>query len=334
MTVLHLRHPGGVALSLSTRGATWLACDVPLPDGSRREVILPRTEEGDAGARSAFLGSTVGRYANRIANALIARGGRQWPLVTGPGERHQLHGGPHGFDKRAWQLLSHTDSAVQLGLISEDGDQGYPGRLEVQLTYRLDGPMAIEMETLAQVSQPCPVCITNHAYFNLDGRIGDVRQHRLQISAQQWLPTDAELIPLGPLAEVQGTGFDFRAPKAIAQDWLCDEQQRQASGYDHAFLLDEACHDMRAPALQLTSADGRLAMQMHTTLPALQFYGGQLLKDAFTPAGKPLPPCAGIALEPEFLPDSPNHPEWPQPSCWLLPGQTYRQLIRWSFATA
>jgi aldose 1-epimerase len=334
MTVLHLRHPEGLALSLSTLGATWLSCDLPLPDGSRRAVILPRTEAGSAGARSAFLGATVGRYANRIAHARIERDGRQWPLVTAPGQQHQLHGGPHGFHARDWQLLAQGDGAVRLGLVSEDGDQGYPGRLEVEVEYRLAGPLAIEMETLARVDQPCPVNITNHAYFNLDGRIGDVRAHRLQIHAARWLPVDAALIPLGALAEVQGTGFDFRTPKPIGQDWLCDEQQRQASGYDHAFLLDEPCWTLQQPALQLESADGRLAMQMHTTLPALQFYGGQLLQDASTPDGQPLPPCAGIALEPQFLPDSPHHPEWPQPSCWLLPGQTYRHLIRWSFAAA
>ena len=215
-----------------------------------------------------------------------------------------------------------------------DGDQGFPGRLQVQLHLRLRGPLSLEMATEAQVSAPCPVAITQHAYFNLDGHLADARGQSLQLQARQWLPVDDDLIPLGPLADVHGTGFDFRSPKPIARDWARDEVQRAGAGFDHAFLLDEACRDLSVPAARLTSADGRLAMALETTMPALQLYAGQMLRGAAAPTGEPIARGAGIALEPQFLPDSPHHPEWPQPSCWLLPGQVYRHLIRWHFEAA
>lgn len=332
MSVLHLRHPHGLSLALSTQGAAWLHCEVPMPDGSRRPVILPRGEPANAGANAMFLGATIGRYANRIAHGRLLRDGRVWPLALAPGEQHHLHGGPGGFHARTWQVERDLGTEAVLSLVSPAGDQGYPGDLHVTVRYRLAGPMTIEMESTASTTAPCPVCVTNHAYFNLDGRVGDARAHALQINASQWLPVDAGLIPLGSLAPVEGSSFDFRQPKPLRARWLADDAQRQAQGYDHAFLLHEACRTLEQPALTLRSADGRLAMQLHTTLPALQLYSGQGLHRVLTPQGEALPPSAGIALEPQFLPDSPNHPEWPQPSCWLEPGQTYRHLIRWHFA--
>lgn len=138
------------------------------------------------------------------------------------------------------------------------------------------------------------------------------------------MPVDEALIPLGALAIVRDTGFDFRRGHALGLDWLCDAQQALAKGYDHAFLLNDQCRDLRAPAAVLSSADGAVTMELRTTLPALQLYAGQLLEP-------PYRPCSGLALEPQFLPDSPNHPEWPQPSRWLEPGQVYSHRIHCHF---
>ena len=328
---LHLRHPSGLALSLSTFGAAWLSCEVPMADGSRRSVILQRAAVPDAAARAAFVGATIGRYANRIGGARITRGDRSWALHPNPGSKHQLHGGPQGFDQREWTVVHADDTSARLALVSPDGDQGYPGELRAEVSYRLMDA-AIEMEATATTTAECPVCLTNHAYFNLDGRTGDVRQHRLRIAADRFLPVDDELIPIGPLAPVEGTGFDFRAPEPVQAHWLQDEQQRQAGGYDHAYLLDTACAGMAQPAAELVSADGALRMTISTTLPALQFYAGQYLEGVSSPSGDPYPRCAAVALEPQFLPDSPNHPEWPQPSCWLSPGEVYRHRIRYAFS--
>ncbi|WP_280154161.1 galactose-1-epimerase [Piscinibacter sp. XHJ-5] len=320
---IHLRHPQGLSLTLSTFGASWLSCRVPLADGSQRSVILERPALPDAAARSAYIGATIGRYANRIGSARIALGERSWALQPNAGSRHQLHGGPQGFDAREWTLVGADDMSARLALVSPDGDQGYPGELHAEVSYRLLDAMTIEMEAVARVSAASPVCLTNHAYFNLDGAPGDVRGHRLRIAADRFLPVDRELIPLGPLADVEGTGFDFRSGKPIAADWLRDEQQRQAGGYDHAWLLAGT-----QPAAELSSTDGALRMSLSTSLPAIQFYAGQYLA---TPSGAAYPACAAVALEPQFLPDSPNHPEWPQPSCWLKPGEVYRHWIRYAF---
>jgi len=326
-----LRSASGLQLSLSTFGAAWLSCTVPLADGSRRGVILERIEPPDAATCRAFLGATIGRYANRIGHGRIARGDQVWQLAIDPGSRHQLHGGPQGFHAREWAIEAVDDASATMTIVSPEGDQGYPGELHAQVCYRLIEPMTIEMEAIARVNSPSPVCLTNHAYFNLDGVAGDVRQHHLQMASQRYLPVDHDLIPLGALADVQGTGFDFREAKTLQQDWLADEQQQQAGGYDHAFLLDARCAGMHAPAAVLTSADGALRMRVSTTLPAMQLYGGQYLQGIPSPSGVPHAACAAIALEPQFLPDSPNQPEWPQPSCWLHPDETYRHVIRYAF---
>src|SRR5256885_16737033 len=310
---LQLRHPHGIGLVIATRGAAWLSCEVPLRDGMRRSVILPVAALADAQADSAYVGATIGRYANRIAGARIRLGDSTWPLVRNSGSRHQLHGGQHVFHDREWHVEAADATSVHLSLVSPDGDQGYPGELHAQVVYRLLDALTIEMEATATVTAASPVCLTNHAYFQLDGRVGDARAHRLRIASRHFAPVDGELIPRGALADVEATGFDFRGAKTLQYDWLRGEQQRLAGGYDHAFLLDERCAGMRSPAAVLTSADGAVSMEIRTSLPALQLYAGQYLEGFGAP-------CPGIALEPQFLPDSPNHPEWPQPSCWLHPG--------------
>lgn len=328
---LRLRGPEGLELTLAPFGATWRSCRVPLADGSVREVLLGCEDLHDPRCRQAYLGATVGRYANRIRFGRIARGGSEWQLACQSGSAHQLHGGPDGFDRRPWQVIEQSDDGVVFALESPHGDQGYPGRLQVQLSYRLLPGQAIEMSCEARTDAPTPVCITQHSYFNLDAEHRDVREHRLAIDAAQWLPVDDALIPFGGLSGVGGTGFDFRESRRIAEHWLQDAQQRASHGYDHAWLLAPRCADMRLPAARLRSADGRLAMALHTTLPALQFYSGQMLAGTPRRGGGTYEACNGLALEPQFLPDSPNHPEWPQPDCWLLPGQTYRQVMRWRF---
>lgn len=331
-TLSELRHPDGLALTLMDVGATWLSCRVPLADGTPREVLLGCPRPEDYAHQTAYLGATIGRYANRIGGARITRGGRSWSLASSPaGSPHQLHGGPDGFDKRRWEVASRSATEASFALVSPPGDQGYPGRLEARATYRIAGPREVEIDLEARVDAPCPVGLTNHAYFNLDAQHADVRAHRLRIAAGRYVPVDAALIPLGALAEVAGTSFDFREAKTLAQDWLADDQQRAGAGYDHGFLLDPACAGMRAPAAVLEAADGSLRMSVYTTLPALQFYGGQYLAGIAGRDGAPYPACAGVALEPEFLPDSPNHPEWPQPDCWLQPGQVFRHRIRYAF---
>ena len=319
---IRLCHPSGMSLALIDWGAAWTSCRIPLAAGVR-EVLLGHACLADYFTQPAFFGATIGRFANRIAQATIMRDGRVFALTPNQGV-HQLHGGA-GFHARRWQIVDQGAAHVLLRLESAEGDQGFPGNLVAQVGYRLGEDCSVHMAYTATVDRPCPVSLSNHAYFNLDGHPSDIRQHSLQIKAQHYLPTDDEMIPLGHLAPLAGTSFDFRQAKLIGQDFLADAQQQRARGYDHAFLLDSACRGMGAVAATLVSADRLLAMDVWTTLPALQCYSGNHLAGVSARGGGGYQACQGVALETQFLPDSPNHPEWPEANCWLLPGETYQQ---------
>jgi len=321
-----LRNRNGMVATFMDWGATWLSARVPMGDGSVREALLGCATPSDYLQQSAYLGATVGRYANRIAHAQIAHDGVTFPLAANQGE-HQLHGGPGGFHNRRWQIVSQSDSEVEYRLDSPDGDQGFPGNLLVSLRYQLSDDNTLAIHYHATVDKACPVNLTNHAYFNLDAQHGDARQHQLLLNADRYLPVDSAGIPNAPLKDVAGSSFDFRQRKSVQQDFLQDDDQRAVKGYDHAFLLNT--RDGESPAAQLWSADGKLRLTVFTTAPALQFYSGNYLEG--TPAREQGVYTAfqGIALESEFLPDSPHHPEYPQPDCWLQPGESYQSVTRY-----
>lgn len=321
-----LRNTQGMVATFMDWGATWLSARVPMKDGTVREALLGCATPSDYLNQAAYLGATVGRYANRIANATLNFEGAQWPLQANQGS-HQLHGGPEGFDKRRWQIVRQSEQEVVYSIDSPDGDQGFPGNLLATVSYRLEEDNTLTIDWHATVDKPCPVNLTNHAYFNLDAQHGDARQHRLHLNASHYLPVSSEGIPCAALKAVEGTHFDFQTAKTVAQDFLQDDDQRAVQGYDHAFLLKERAASQSAA--ELWSADGQLKLSVFTTAPALQFYSGNYLDG--TPAREQGVYTAfqGIALESEFLPDSPNHPEWPQPDCWLKPGESYQSQTRY-----
>ena len=344
--VFHLTG-GGTHISLTSRGASWLSCELEMAGqaevggdsaATRREILLGHQNPGMYGTQPGYLGAIVGRYANRIAGASFpGTQGEVHRLVPNEGT-NQLHGGPDGFDKRDWSLLSRSRGKLVLGLVSPAGDQGFPGRLQAQVTYEVgsDGAVTIHFDTL--VDAPCPVNLSSHAYFNLNGAneqgdMGDVLDHTLQMAAQRYLPVDARLIPTGELAAVQATPFDFSRPTRLcaALNQAHSQLSLGGGGVDHCFVLDAACHDGAAPAASLTSADGRLAMHLFTSYPGLQFYTGNYLTGLPGRNDRPLLRHAGLALEPEYFPDSPNHPEWPQPSCWQQAGEARSHFIRLEF---
>lgn len=311
MSELRLARPGGLELRLLTWGASWVGCRVPLPGRLAREVLLGFPTPDAQRTNRAYVGATVGRWANRIVGPL-RRGGRTWPLAVEPGQAHTLHGGPGGFHQREWTLAEQGAEHAVFTLHSPHGDQGFPGALDVQLRYALGPGLSVEIDFDAVLAgpDPCPVALTNHAYFRLDGAPVDVRTQTLQLDAAQVLPVDARGWPTAGPQPVAGTRFDYRTPRAIG------------CALDHAFVLQGGA--------TLRSADGRVALHIDTTLPALQVYTGEHLAD--TTQGH-WPAFGGIALEPGFLPDSPHHPEWPQPDPWLAPGAHWRHRIRYRFDT-
>ncbi|HHQ6625420.1 TPA: galactose-1-epimerase [Serratia fonticola] len=323
-----LKNAAGMTVTLMDWGATWLSALLPLKSGEQRELLLGCQTPQDYLHQGAYLGATVGRYANRIAHASLNIDGKPHPLIANQGE-HQLHGGPNGFHARRWQIVKQDEQQVVYQLHSPDGDQGFPGNLDVTLTYRLTAEHRLEIEYQAQTDRACPVNLTNHAYFNLDGAGHDARQQRLQLFADRYLPVDGDGIPCAELTAVAGTGMDFRQPKTLQQDLLRDRDQQRVKGYDHAYLLHDTCHGLASPAAHLWSADGKVAMTVFTTAPALQLYSGNYLGGTPARDGGSYQNYAGIALESEFLPDSPNHPEWPQPDCWLQPGQRYQSATHY-----
>lgn len=330
--LITLRNGAGLVVTLMDWGATLLSARVTLSDSTVREAILGCAGPEQYPQHEAFFGASIGRYANRIADSRFELDGNVFNVVPSQGV-NQLHGGPEGFDKRRWTYQHQSEHEVIFSLESADGDQGFPGDLSATVRYTLTDDNRIVIEYRATVNKPCPVNLTNHVYFNLNGERSDVRNHTLQILADAYLPVDESGIPCSGLKNVDSTSFDFRQPKPIAADFLSDDDQRKVNGYDHAFLL-QAKGDATVPAAYLWSDDKKLQMAVYTSAPALQFYSGNFLEGTSSREPGTYQAWQGLALESEFLPDSPNHPEWPQPSCILRPGNEYVSLTEYHFIPA
>lgn len=304
-----------MVLRLSRVGARVVSLRVPV-DGELREVTCGI--EGDDAFLSSghFFGGSIGRYANRIAGGHLPLDGVDHVLATQP-TGHTLHGGPEGFDKRAWDVAEVSQRHAVLTLDSPDGDQGFPGRVRAAVRYAV-GADGVDITYTATTDAPTVVCLTNHTYLTLAGvDDGDVRDHQLQVAASRYTPVDAELIPTGELASVEGTPFDLLSPTLLREVVTADQPGIDA-GLDHNFVLD----DGGAPQIRLIGPRGDLALDITTDQPGVQVYTGQGLD-------RDHPPYAGIALEPQVFPDSPHHPEWPSPV--LRPTEEYRTTTSWKF---
>lgn len=321
--VFTLDDGAGTHLAVMDWGATWLSCCVVAGDGRPREVLLGHAAPADHLVEPGYLGGLIGRYANRIAGANFRLGEREVRLVPNEGP-NQLHGGPLGFDKQRWTLLDAGATHVTLRLRSPDGDQGFPGEVLVTVTYVIEAPGRIAISFDAVTTAPCPVNLTSHAYFNLDGEHRHAADacgaHRIAIQASHYLPVDAALIPTGAPLPVAGTAFDLRRDALLG-----------SRAFDHCFVLDAEAAAGRVPAARVRSGDGLLGLSIGTDYPGLQFYTGEHLALTRNRRGQPYAPRTGFALEPQFLPDSPNRPDWPQPSCVLLPGQRLKRRMSMQF---
>lgn len=329
--IIELKNNTGMCATFMDIGATWLSCCLPLATGELREVLLGVGTMRGFQQQSCYMGVTVGRYANRIANGLFNVNGETVQVSVNQ-VGNCLHGGEEGFDKRRWEIVSQSNNHVTFSLFSVDGDQGFPGNLEVQVTYTLMDDNQVRIQYTAQTDKATPVNLTNHAYFNLQGADAgvDCRSHNLMIRADRYLPTTTTGLPLGHLQDVAGTGFDFREEKRISEHFLLDEQQKAAKGYDHCYLFDGE-RDVAEPVAKVISPDGKIRMSVVTDKPAMQLYTGNWLAGASGRCGREYQDYSGLALETQFLPDSPNYPEWTQPSCILLPEQTYRFFTAYQF---
>lgn len=323
-----LTNQQGMTIKVSNWGATWLSCLIPVAS-KHREILLGCQSLNQYQHQDAYLGATIGRYANRIANATIDVNGQHYLLTANQGV-NLLHGGQCGFDKKIWNIEYQSAQKVIFNLISADGDQGFPGELKVIVTYYLTNENEVIIDFQATTNKTTPVNLTNHAYFNLDGDLSNsVLAHTLKVNANFYLPVNSAGIPYHNLADVGQYDMDLRQAKQLSDRLLESPERQVTGGYDHAYLLDKS----KAIAAQLISSDKKVLMNIKTTKPALQVYTGNFLQNTPNRHNDVYSNFAGIALEAQFLPDSPHHPQWPQPSCYLQPNEVYHHHITYQFIT-
>ncbi|WP_306891321.1 aldose epimerase family protein [Ancylobacter amanitiformis] len=334
---LRLIGDAGFEVAILTFGAAVQALHVPDRDGVSADIVLGHDSLAPYASDRRYFGAAVGRYANRIQGGSFTLDGITCHVPANDGP-NALHGGPDGFDRRVWSVEAITDGpapSVTLGLVSPDGDQGFPGTLAVRLTYALTGPRELSIAFEATTDRPTLVNLTHHGFFNLAGVAegGDVLDHVLTLAADSYLPVDALAIPRGGPAPVAGTPFDFRTPKAIGADIRsAQEQLRLGRGYDHNYCLSGG--RTRAPRFVARvehPGSGRV-MELLTDQPGLQFYSGNFLDGtAEGKFGRLHRQSDAFCLEPQAWPDTPNRGDFP--SARLDPGETYRHVSLYRFST-
>ncbi len=329
-----LTNAAGIEASILTYGGIVRSLLVPDRHGERVNVVLGLPDLDGYLRRNPYLGCITGRYANRIAGGRFVLAGVEHRLAINDPPNH-LHGGTVGFDKVLWtatELRDELGAGVRLAHTSPDGDEGYPGTLEVEVDYRLTAGNELRIDYRATTDAPTIVNLTNHSLFNLAGEgAGEVSAHRLSIAAGRFLPVDATQIPTGELAAVDGTPMDFRTPRPIGDDAGESgfDQLSVGRGYDHTFVLDRAGSGLAPAARVVEPASGR-TLEVRTTEPGVQLYVGNLFDGTIIgTGGRAYRRGAGFALETQHLPDSPNHPEFP--STVLRPGDRYASTTVYAF---
>jgi aldose 1-epimerase len=331
---LHVLSGGGITAAIATYGGIVVALTVPDRHGVAGDVVLGHDDlEGYLRDRRPYLGAIVGRCANRIAGGTFRLGNRVHTLARNDGPNH-LHGGEQGFDRRVWAgrpLLSGRGASLQLSRLSEDGEEGYPGNLSVEVTYTLTPAGELAIDYVATTDRTTLCNLSHHGYFNLEGAgRGDVLGHRLLIRASRFTPVDGDLIPTGELRPVAGTPMDFSSPTELGSRIHADDRQLQLGhGYDHNFVLDREGDGPWLAARVFAPGSGRM-VDVLTTEPGLQLYTGNHL-DGSVPGkgGLRHAPRSGLCLETQHFPDSPHHPGFP-PTV-LEAGATYRSSTVYRF---
>ncbi|MDM3870067.1 aldose epimerase family protein [Porticoccus sp. W117] len=330
-----LSNSAGMRVAIMDLGATIVELHTPDRDGNLADITLGFDNPGQYLTDSPYFGAIVGRYANRIKDGKFTLEGQDYSLAVNNGP-NALHGGLVGFDKRLWRSQgksSGSDASVTFSLVSEDGDEGYPGTLKVQVTYTLDDSNRLRVDYLATTDKTTVVNLSQHAYFNLNGHgAGEIIGHQLMLNASHYTPVDATLIPTGEIATVVDTPMDFRQAKTIGRDIAVGHQQLAfGGGYDHNWVLDKSgTESLQLAASAYTPKTGR-TMAIYTDQPGIQFYAGNFLDGTVTGKdGVVYHYRNGFCLETQHYPDSPNQPNFP--STVLKPGEQYKTTTVFEFA--
>jgi aldose 1-epimerase len=329
-----LTNAKGTEVAITNLGGIVVAIKVPDRAGKIADVALGFDKPEEYG-KHLYFGAIIGRYGNRIGKGKFTLGGKEYTLAKNNGE-NSLHGGAKGFDRAVWTAkeAGTADSpALELNYLSKDGEENYPGNLNVTVTYTLTPTDELRIDYKATTDKETVVNLTNHSYFNLAGSVdGDILGHEVTINASRFTPVDAGLIPTGELKAVEGTPFDFRKPMAIgARINAEDEQIKLGRGYDHNYVLDSGGGSL-ALAARVVEPKSRRVMEVLTTEPGLQFYTGNFMDGSYSgKGGKVYRQRYGFCMETQHYPDSPNKPSFP--STVLKPGSEYRTTTIYRFLT-
>lgn len=315
----HLRS-GDLEATILTLGATVQRLRL-----AGKDMVLGLPNLADCVAHSPHMGVIVGRCANRIAGGRCVIEGREFSLPLNENGRTHLHGGKAGFGKRVWSLEQYDKRSVLLKYVSEDGEEGYPGRVEALCRYTLTGSGALRIKLSATTDAPTLVNLAHHGYFNL-AQAKDILGHTVEIAAERYLPVDSDGIPTGEIRKVDWTAYDFRNGRKVRR-----KPSEKEVIFDHNFCLSSTPRSEPEFAAAVDSPDEDIRMEVWTTEPGLQFYGGyKLAVPVPGHNGVTYGPHAGMCLEPQRWPDSPNHAGFA--GALLQPGETYRQITEYRFS--
>ena len=326
VAIYTLRNANRMRAKVTEYGATLTELWAPDRDGRLANVVLGYERLDDYVAAPFFVGATLGRVANRIANGKFTLDGREYALATNRAPNH-LHGGVKGFDKRIW-TSRQTPAGVMFSYVSPDGEEGYPGTVQVTVSYRLTDANELRIDYTATTDKPTPINLTNHSFFNLAGS-GTILDHVLTINANRYTPVNASLVPTGEVASVAETALDFTRPRRIGE--RIEQMRGVANGYDNTLVLNRAGDTLALAARVEEPRSGRV-LEIWTTEPAVQFFTGNRFDGSFVGVGGvAYNQHAGFALEPQHYPDAVNHPAFP--SVVLRPGNTFGSSTVYRFTT-
>lgn len=329
-TLFTLENANGITAQLTDYGAILVSLKTPDRDENLGEITLGFDNLQGYLDGHPFFGATVGRYGNRIAKGKFSIDGEEYTLATNNNENH-LHGGVKGYDKVLWKgEIMEGVNGVAFTYTSPDGEEGYPGTLQIKTTYVLKDDNSLEMGYEATTDKTTHVNLTNHTYFNLN-QAETILDHQLTIYADHFTPIDPTLIPIGELRPVEGTPFDFRQAKTIGQDLASDyEQMVKGLGYDHNMVLSKPIGKFGPVATIYEPGSGR-KVEVFSEEPGVQFYSGNFLDGTLRRAdGKMISKHGAFCLETQHYPDSPNQKEFP--STLLQPGEKYETKTVWRFS--
>jgi aldose 1-epimerase len=327
----HVLVRGRLHVAIIDFGAVITAIEVPDRAGRPANVVLGLDTLRGYETVSPSFGAVIGRYANRIAGGRFSLDGQTYRLPVNEGP-NTLHGGPGNFGTRLWRAEHADATSLALARLSPDGEEGFPGTLDVRVRYSLPEDGVLRIDYAATTDRPTVLNLTNHSYFNLAGEgTGSVLGHVVQVAADAFTPTDATQVPTGAIRPVDGTPFDFRAPRRLEERIrVGDPQLALAKGYDHTFVLRGPAGTLRPAAACIDPGSGR-RLDVWTTQPALQLYTGNNLDGTLIgPSGRIYRSGDGVCFETQGFPDAPNQPGFP--STVLRPGETFATATEFRFS--